>query len=220
MAQRLKRLYNGQFLDFFLYTIIAKLYLWEQASQTSFTLQRISFSLGMKQFPNQFRDQCEWQFSMNYCCNAETKRVKTTLNTQVHSRKQHLRDKFITRQGSAKTDSIRLVLKALPLAFCERRLENMERIQRKITKSTQNLDKSFADSDFTNKSFHFWKRPSGNLPAVNRHDHRLCAPSLTLQLRLSDIQINRHLDKCLCKAHGLWNANPQYRVNDFLYLSM
>lgn len=45
------------------------------------------------------------------------KGVKTTLNTQVHSSKQHLGDEFITLQGIAKTGTIRLVLKALALSF-------------------------------------------------------------------------------------------------------
>lgn len=45
------------------------------------------------------------------------KGVKTTLNTQVHSSKQHLEDEFITLQGIAKTGTITLVLKALAFSF-------------------------------------------------------------------------------------------------------
>ena len=57
------------------------------------------------------------QLSMNCCWDAETKRVKTTLNTQVRRSKQHLGDEFITLQGIAKTDTIRLVLEILAFAF-------------------------------------------------------------------------------------------------------
>lgn len=57
------------------------------------------------------------QLGMNCCWDAETKRVKTTLNTQVHSSKLHLRDYFITLQSIAKTDTIRIVLEILVFAF-------------------------------------------------------------------------------------------------------
>lgn len=45
------------------------------------------------------------------------KRVKKTLNIEVHCSKQHLGDQFITLQGIAKTDAIGPAPKVLVFAF-------------------------------------------------------------------------------------------------------
>lgn len=86
------------------------------------------------------------QVSMNYCWAGEIKRIKTSLNTQVHSSKQHLGDESITLQGIAKTHTIRPVPEILVLVFFKGGWKHGEN---RITKNIQMLKKSFTDSDLT-----------------------------------------------------------------------